>query len=159
MAMRRLLCLLPSLAFLLFAADPWTPQDLIEPAALAARLPIKANGAMVIYTGFPVLFRAAHIPGSIYAGPGSKAEGINDLKRAVAGQPKDRAKSFSTAVAARSINALISGPPLPRCVNWATGTFTLFICPKTCIPTGPRTVIQLKRLPKSLPSSFFSWCR
>jgi rhodanese-related sulfurtransferase len=90
MAMRRLLCLLPSLAFLLFAADPWTPRDLIEPAALAARLPLKANGAMMIYTGFAVLYRAAHIPGSIYAGPGSKAEGIDDLKKAVAGQPKDR---------------------------------------------------------------------
>jgi hypothetical protein len=31
---------------------------------------------MMIYTGFAVLYRAAHIPGSIYAGPGSKAEGL-----------------------------------------------------------------------------------
>src|SRR5215472_8940346 len=88
--MRRLLYRLLSLAFLLLAADPWAPQDLVEPAALAARLPLKANGAMLIHTGFSVLYRAAHIPGSIYAGPGSKEEGIDALKNAVAGQPKDR---------------------------------------------------------------------
>ncbi len=36
------------------------------------------------FIGLPIF------PGSAYAGPGSKAEGIELLKRAVAGQPKDR---------------------------------------------------------------------
>lgn len=88
--MRRLLCFAPCLAFLLFAADPWAVQDLIEPSALAARLPLNASGPMLIHTGFAVLYRASHIPGAVYAGPGSKEEGIAELKKAVAGQKKDR---------------------------------------------------------------------
>jgi rhodanese-related sulfurtransferase len=88
--MRRLLYAVPCLAFLLFAADPWEVKDVIEPAQLAARLPLKAEGPLVIHTGFAVLYRANHIPGSVYAGPGSQEAGINDLKKAVEGQPKDR---------------------------------------------------------------------
>lgn len=38
-----------------------------------------------------MLYRASHIPGSIYAGPGAKPEGIEELKKALTGQPKDRA--------------------------------------------------------------------
>ena len=44
----------------------------------------------MIHVGFPVLYRAAHIAGSEYAGPGSKPEGIEALKKAVAGQPHNR---------------------------------------------------------------------
>jgi rhodanese-related sulfurtransferase len=88
--MRRLLYLIPCLSFLLLAAEPWQPQDVIEPSALAARLPLKANGPLLIHTGFAVMYRASHIPGSVYAGPGSQEAGIADLKKAVAGQPKNR---------------------------------------------------------------------
>ena len=80
--------LLPTLLFgsLLFAADPWTAKDLIQPGDLAKDI----KSPLILQTGFPVLYRASHIPGSIYAGPGSKPEGIEELKKAVAGQPKDR---------------------------------------------------------------------
>jgi thiosulfate/3-mercaptopyruvate sulfurtransferase len=70
----------------LVAGDPWTEKDLMQPGEVAAHL----QGPLVIHVGFNVLYRAAHIPGSAYAGPGSKAEGIELLKKAVAGQPKDR---------------------------------------------------------------------
>jgi thiosulfate/3-mercaptopyruvate sulfurtransferase len=73
-------------AALLFGADPWTNKDLIQPDQLARDV----KSPMIIQVGFPVLYRAAHIPGSQFAGPGSKAEGIADLKKAVAGQPLDR---------------------------------------------------------------------
>jgi thiosulfate/3-mercaptopyruvate sulfurtransferase len=68
----------------LFGAD--TELNLIQPDQAAKEL----KSALVIHVGFPVLYRAAHITGTGFAGPGSKAEGIADLKKAVAGQPHDR---------------------------------------------------------------------
>lgn len=73
---------------LLAASDPWSAKDVLQPAEAAAQL---ASKPLVIHVGFPVLYRAAHIEDSQYAGPGSKADGIDVLKKAVAGQPKDRA--------------------------------------------------------------------
>ena len=60
--------------------------DLVTPAEFAPHL----KDALVIQVGFSVLYRAAHIPGTDYAGPGSKPEGIEILKKAVEGQPHDR---------------------------------------------------------------------
>jgi rhodanese-related sulfurtransferase len=62
--------------------------DLVQPAEVAAKL----NGAhkpKVLYVGFPVLYRNNHIPGAIFAGPGSKEAGIQALKDAVAKLPKN----------------------------------------------------------------------
>ena len=69
-----------------FSADPWTDKDIVKPEQVAKDI----KTPLLIHVGFPVLYRASHIPGSVYAGPGSKPEGIEDLKKAVAGQPKDR---------------------------------------------------------------------
>src|SRR5580693_2311152 len=82
--------LIPLILFglLLSAAgtDPWTDNDLVQPeqAWKDVRTPL------LIHVGFPVLYRASHITGSVYAGPGSKEEGIADLRKAVAGQPHTR---------------------------------------------------------------------
>ncbi|MDQ1473962.1 MAG: hypothetical protein QOJ99_5442 [Bryobacterales bacterium] len=84
--MRRALWFLLILSTVLLAADPWTSNDLLQPKDLAANL----KTPLVIHVGFPVLYRSVHITGSQYAGPGSKPEGIELLKQAVAGQPKDR---------------------------------------------------------------------
>ena len=78
--------LLVACAALLLAADPWTATDLVQPEHVAKDV----KSPLLLQVGFPVLYRAAHITGSKYAGPGSKAEGIAELKKAVAGQPKDR---------------------------------------------------------------------
>jgi hypothetical protein len=87
--MRRLIPLLFSA--LLFGAvvcgtEPWTNNDVLQPGQVAKDL----NTPLVIHVGFPVLYRASHITGSKFAGPGSKSEGIDDLKKAVAGQPRIR---------------------------------------------------------------------
>ncbi len=82
--MPRLILLLLGVA--LFASEPRTDKDLIQPAQAKDEL----KSALVIHVGFPVLYRSAHIAGTEYAGPGSKAEGIADLKKAVAGQSRDR---------------------------------------------------------------------
>ncbi|HWF09085.1 MAG TPA: rhodanese-like domain-containing protein [Bryobacteraceae bacterium] len=84
------------LSLLLFAAilpgaivcgsEPWADSDQLQPAQVARDL----TNPLIIHVGFPVLYRSTHITGSIYAGPGSKDEGLAELKRAVAGQPRNR---------------------------------------------------------------------
>jgi rhodanese-related sulfurtransferase len=68
------------------AANQWSSSDIVQPKDVAADI----KSPLLIHVGFPVLFRSVHIAGSQYAGPGSKAEGVEALKKAVAGQPKNR---------------------------------------------------------------------
>ncbi|MGD1068566.1 MAG: rhodanese-like domain-containing protein [Bryobacteraceae bacterium] len=84
--MHRVILFLIVAASALPAGDPWEAKDVLRPPELASDL----KSPLVIHVGFPVLFRAAHIAGSEYAGPGSKPEGIELLKKAVAGQPHNR---------------------------------------------------------------------
>ena len=70
---------------LLLAADPWTAKDLVSPETLSKDV----KGPLIIHVGFDVLYRAAHIAGTPYAGPASKPEGIEALKTAVASLAKD----------------------------------------------------------------------
>lgn len=65
------------------AADPWAPADLVEPAALVQALE-SAHPPIVIAVPFPVLYRGRHILHAIDGGAGSKPEGIQALKTAVA---------------------------------------------------------------------------
>jgi predicted GH43/DUF377 family glycosyl hydrolase len=75
----------------LLAEDPWTAADLIQPNELVTRLAAKEQAKPeILYVGFPVLYRAAHIPTAALAGPCSKAEGIDSLKSAVRDMPHDR---------------------------------------------------------------------
>jgi len=69
-------------------SDPWPKTAVIEPAALAQTLQ-SGKTPMVISVAFPVLYHAKHIVHAIDAGPGSKPEGIEALKKAVANVPKD----------------------------------------------------------------------
>jgi rhodanese-related sulfurtransferase len=72
----------------LIAAEP---MDVMQPADLAAGLNKDVKAPLIIHVGFNVLYRATHIPDAIYAGPASQPEGIAALKKAVSGQPKNRA--------------------------------------------------------------------
>jgi thiosulfate/3-mercaptopyruvate sulfurtransferase len=80
------------LAFLLlFSADPWSDTEIVQPKVLADVLS-SADGAKppVFYVGFPVLYRdGAHIATATLAGPCSKAEGLEALKKAVQNLPHD----------------------------------------------------------------------
>lgn len=62
----------------------------IEPKDLAAQLQAAGPKPVLIHVGFAVLYRGKHIPQSVYAGPARSAEGLEALKKAVAGVPKDR---------------------------------------------------------------------
>jgi len=45
---------------------------------------------LLVHVGFAPLYRSGHIPGSIYAGPGSKPAGLAALERALKDVPADR---------------------------------------------------------------------
>lgn len=76
------------LCFAQEASDPWTKSDLMEPATLAAELNTPKR-PMVISVAFPVLYRNRHIAGALDAGSAARPEGIEALKKLVAGKPKD----------------------------------------------------------------------
>lgn len=72
------------------AATPWKKSEAIEPAELAAMLKAPGEKPAILFVGFPVLYRAARIPGAVLAGPGATPEGLELLKRAASRLPKDR---------------------------------------------------------------------
>jgi rhodanese-related sulfurtransferase len=62
----------------------------LEPKDLAAQLQAKGDRPPLVHVGFSTLYRGKHIPQSIYAGPASRADGLDLLKKAVANLPRDR---------------------------------------------------------------------
>ena len=82
----RIKFLLP-IAPLIFAVAAEAP--LVEPKDLAAELARGARPA-IFQVGPNVLYRSKHIPGSLYAGPGSRAEGLELLRAAVEKLPRTR---------------------------------------------------------------------
>jgi rhodanese-related sulfurtransferase len=69
-------------------SDPWPKADLLEPAVLAQVLQ-SGKPPVILCVAFPALYRSKHILHAIDAGTGSKPQGIDSLKRAVARFPKD----------------------------------------------------------------------
>jgi len=45
---------------------------------------------LILQVGSQMMFAQAHIPGSVYAGPGSRSEGIQQLRGRVASLPRNR---------------------------------------------------------------------
>jgi hypothetical protein len=70
------------------ASEPWSKSEVLEPAALASLLK-DSKSPTVLCVAFPVLYHLKHISHAGFAGPGSKPEGIEMLKKAVANLPKD----------------------------------------------------------------------
>jgi 3-mercaptopyruvate sulfurtransferase SseA len=67
------------------AADPWTAAQLLQPAALAARLADpSAPKPVILYVGPSVLYRSKHIPGALFAGPTATAAGMVAFRQAAA---------------------------------------------------------------------------
>lgn len=66
------------------AAIPLTDQ--IQPNVLAAN----TSKALILYVGFPTLYKSNHIPNAVLAGPASNATGLTSLKQALEKVSKDR---------------------------------------------------------------------
>ena len=78
-----------ALGFSQEVANPWPESAILEPADLARTLRSPEKKPAVICVAFPVLYRSKHIAGAVFAGPGNKPEGLDELKKAVAGRAKD----------------------------------------------------------------------
>ena len=61
-------------------SDPWKESDIIMPGTLNAELKNNNNKPMLIQMGFKMLYDQSHIPGSVYAGPAFKDNGIDAFK-------------------------------------------------------------------------------
>jgi thiosulfate/3-mercaptopyruvate sulfurtransferase len=62
---------------------------LIQPNEVAAQLGSKDRHAVILQVGPNFLYRGKHIPGALYAGPASRPEGLDLLKKAVEKLPHD----------------------------------------------------------------------
>jgi rhodanese-related sulfurtransferase len=62
---------------------------LVQPNEVASQLAAKGAHPAIFYVGPNVLYRGKHIPGAVYAGPGSRPEGLDLLKQAVEKLPRD----------------------------------------------------------------------
>lgn len=73
------------------ASDKPGGRDLVQPAALARQLsgPV-ARRPMLVHVGFDALYRGGHVPGSLYAGPASRPDGIRALANALQPVARDR---------------------------------------------------------------------
>lgn len=79
----------------LFAQAPLSattiPRDqLVQPDQLNRELQRHSQNLLILQVGSHVLFEEAHIPGSEYAGPGSRDAGLDVLRARVAGLPRSR---------------------------------------------------------------------
>jgi hypothetical protein len=77
-------------AFLVFdaAPDPWSAGEIVQPKTLADLIQAK-DQPHIFYVGFPTLYRnGPHITGAALAGPCSKTEGLDALKKSVADLPR-----------------------------------------------------------------------
>jgi hypothetical protein len=86
----KLLFVFATFALFAVAQDPWPDKEIVQPKTLADRLQAKEQ-VPIFYVGFPTLYRnGAHVSGAILAGPCSKAEGLEVLKKAVSQLPRDK---------------------------------------------------------------------
>jgi len=90
------------------APDPWGLAETVEPADLVKELrdPIPANRPTVACVGFHFLYDGGHVPGASFHGPGSKEEGIADLRKWAQGLPR-----------AANVVLYCGCCPLERCPN------------------------------------------
>ena len=70
--------------------DPWTVSETVTPADLEkeSNNPDPAKRPIVACVGFKFLYDGGHVPGASYHGPGSKPEGLADLKTWAQSLPK-----------------------------------------------------------------------
>lgn len=71
-------------------ADPWTAAETVMPADLEREISNSnpAKRPIVACVGFKFLYDGGHVPGASYHGPGSKPEGLEDLKAWAHSLPK-----------------------------------------------------------------------
>jgi hypothetical protein len=67
----------------------WTEAELLKPDDLAKALrDARRPKPLLLHVGFRMLYAQAHIPGSEFSGPASKAEGLEQLRKRVEQLPR-----------------------------------------------------------------------
>jgi hypothetical protein len=62
-------------------ADPWTPEQTVDPATLAKEISGSRGSRPVVVSVSPhALYLGGHIPGAVFQGPGFNAQAIEGLK-------------------------------------------------------------------------------
>jgi thiosulfate/3-mercaptopyruvate sulfurtransferase len=67
------------------ATNPWSQNQVVQPAALARQLKSSNEKPLLLQVGFETLYAQGHIPGSKYCGPARNSEGIARLKTCLEG--------------------------------------------------------------------------
>lgn len=73
------------------ATNPWSENQVIQPAALAKQLQNSSNKPLLLHVGFESLYVQGHIPDSKYCGPARNSDGIARLKTCLEGVSHKRA--------------------------------------------------------------------
>jgi hypothetical protein len=83
---------IPFLIAPIFAAqaDPWSATELIEPDVFAKQLEADPSKFSILYVGFPILYKGAHITNALLAGPCSKPEGLESFRRIITALPGNK---------------------------------------------------------------------
>ncbi len=65
------------------SSDLWTASQTVKPADLVKEMADAkgTNRPVVVCTGFPELYRGAHVPGAAFRGPASNLQALEDLKK------------------------------------------------------------------------------
>lgn len=73
------------------AQETWNPRTLLAPAQIAKQVRDPSpDKPLILFVGFAVMYRAAHIPAALLAGPASTAPGLAQLKGIASGIPRNR---------------------------------------------------------------------
>lgn len=73
------------------AAEPWPPSALISVDQIKSAIDHKTLKNTSVYcVGFEFLYRAGHIPGSVFAGPASESAGLAKLQAQVKSLPRTK---------------------------------------------------------------------
>ncbi len=70
-------------------SEPWISAQVEQPADLLKELAQpQSKKPVIVYVGFPALYRSAHLPGAVFEGTASKPEGLDALKKWAANAPR-----------------------------------------------------------------------
>ena len=89
-ALAALLCLPAAHAQPALSASTIPQDQLIQSEQLHRELQAHPRDLLILQVGSHVLFQEAHIPGSEYAGPGSRPAGLDALRARVTSLPRSR---------------------------------------------------------------------
>lgn len=75
----------------MWGQEVWDSHAVVKPDQVAKEVRDSSpDKPLILFVGFPVLYRAAHIPDAVLAGPASTPEGLAKLKSAAARLPRNR---------------------------------------------------------------------